>query len=89
MYAVYHLTNWRLMTQGLFAHYEVSVHVASNIREKHCCCQGFSHCLPASATKMSFLEIKLGLPVPSWKLTLLCSITRVKVKGSTRLDVRP
>ena len=89
MYAAYQLTNWRVMAQGLFAHYESSVHAASNIPEKHCRCQGFSHCRHGSEKILSFPVRNLVLPVPRWKLTLLCSIPKVKVNVSPSLEGRP
>ena len=77
------------MAQGLFAHLERSVFAASFIPEKHCYCRGFSHCLHGSEKRLSFPERNLVLPVPSWNLTLLSIIPKVKVNVSTNLQVRP
>ena len=43
----------------------------------------------AQKRKMSLLERNCVLPVPSWKLILLCSIPKVKLNVSTSLEVRP
>ena len=77
------------MAQDLFAHSESSVHAASNIPEKPCCCQGFSHCRHGSEKILSILVRNLLLPVPSWKVTLLCCIPNVKVNMRPSLEEGP
>ena len=82
MYAAYQLTNRRLTAQGLFARYESSVHAALNIPEKLCCCHCFSHCCHGFEKILSFPVRNIVLPVPSWNLTMHCSIPKVKVNVS-------
>ena len=77
------------MAQGLFFHFESSVHAASKLPEKHCCDRTLSYWRHGSEKKRSFLERNLVLPVPSWKLILLFSIPKVKLNVSTSLEVRP
>ena len=77
------------MAQRLFSNFESFTHAVLKLPENHCCYLAFSYCLHGLEKKMSFLERKLVLPVPSWKLTLLSSIPEGKVNVSTNLQVRP
>ena len=77
------------MGQSLFSHFESSIHAASKLPEKHCCYRDFSYCRHGSEKKISFPERNFVLPVPSWKLILLCSIPKVKLNVSPSVEVSP